>query len=128
MARLLLAVMCIVLLSSPARAREDEGDLHTDYGDIMLRATVGIPLTILGAVAMIPVGFATLITRPSEIDKPFEYLVMGPVRYTWVDPVGEHPVPDKSQWDHGTGHSAGQVRSVATHAASEDATPTPSGH
>lgn len=59
-----------------------------------MRVLVGIPLTIVGGVLMIPAGLATLITRPTEIDKTFDYFVMGPVRYTWVDPLGEHPDPD----------------------------------
>lgn len=42
---------------------------------------------------MIPVGFVTAITRPSEIDKPFRILVLDPVRYTWVDPLRYHPDP-----------------------------------
>lgn len=91
--RLLLAVLCGLLVSSPARA--EETPLSEQVGDVGMRVFFGIPLTIVGGALMIPAGIATLITRPSEIDKTFDYLVMGPVRYTWVDPLGEHPDPDE---------------------------------
>ena len=30
------------------------------------------------------------ITRPTDIAAPIELLIMKPVRYTWVDPLGDH--------------------------------------
>ncbi len=94
MSRLLAALACVVLLAGPAHALEErDSDRVPVMFDILTRAVFGIPLTIAGSVAMIPVGFVTAITRPSEIDKPFRILVLGPVRYTWVDPLGYHPDP-----------------------------------
>ena len=94
MTRLLAAFACVFLLAGPAHALEErDSDRMPVMFDILTRAAFGIPLTILGTAAMIPVGFVTAITRPSEIDKPFRILVLGPVRYTWVDPLGYHPDP-----------------------------------
>lgn len=94
MSRLLAALACVFLLAAPAHALEErDADRVPVLFDLLTRAVFGIPLTIAGSVAMVPVGFVTAITRPSEIDKPFRILVLGPVRYTWVDPLGYHPAP-----------------------------------
>ncbi len=89
--RLLFGGVCALLVAGPAQAEnERRGEKMLDVGS---RVVFGIPLTIAGGVLMIPAGLATLVTRPSELDTTFDYLVMGPVRYTWVDPLGEHPDP-----------------------------------
>lgn len=95
MSRLIAAVVCVfVLAAGPAHALEErESERIPVMFDLLTRVVFGIPLTIAGSAAMVPVGFFTAITRPSEIDKPFRILVLGPVRYTWVDPLGYHPPP-----------------------------------
>jgi hypothetical protein len=87
-----------VLLASPVQAGTDghATSTHEPLGfDIVLRTAFGIPMTVIGAVAMVPVGLVTAIVRPTEIRKPFEALVVAPARYTWGDPLGEHPMPDE---------------------------------
>lgn len=91
--RMAFAVLCALLVSGPAHAGDTPGT-GGKMLDLGSRVVFGIPLTIGGAVMMIPAGLATLVTRPTEIDKTFDYFVMGPVRYTWVDPLGEHPQPE----------------------------------
>ena len=92
MKRIVITVLLAASLATPAAASDLANSAEVPVGfDLMTRAVFGIPLTIIGAVAMVPVGFVTLITRPKEIQKPFDMLVMGPARYTWVDPLGEHP-------------------------------------
>lgn len=90
--RIVFAVLCALLVSGPARADDEEGTKR--MFDLGTRVVFGIPMTIAGAVLMVPAGLATLATRPSELDQTFDYLVMGPVRYTWVYPLGEHPQPE----------------------------------
>lgn len=86
------AVLCALVVSGPARANDEEGTKK--MFDLGTRVVFGIPMTVAGAVLMVPAGLATLVTRPSELDQTFDYFVMGPVRYTWVDPLGEHPQPE----------------------------------
>ncbi|MCL4684553.1 hypothetical protein KJ059_07335 [Myxococcota bacterium] len=117
MSRLLVALACVFLLAGPAHALEErDADRVPVVFDILTRAAFGIPLTILGGAAMIPVGFVTAITRPSEIDKPFRILVLGPVRYTWVDPLGYHPDPGTHPMvvgrDHGDRYVAQTPRAL----------------
>lgn len=57
--------------------------------DVAFMRPVGIVATVGGAVAMVPVGLFTLITRPTEIAKPWNAIVAGPARFTWVRPLGE---------------------------------------
>jgi hypothetical protein len=107
MKRFFLAIALCALVSAPAHADQGNDRNSVPVGfDLATRALFGIPLTIVGAVAMIPVGFVTAITRPTEMRKPFDMLVMGPVRYTWVDPLGEHPEPDQATRITATSHRA----------------------
>lgn len=92
MKRIVITVLLAASLATPAAASSPADSSEMPVGfDLMTRVVFGIPLTILGAVAMVPVGLATAVTRPKEIRKPFDILVMGPARYTWVDPLGDHP-------------------------------------
>jgi hypothetical protein len=111
--KLALVAVLAALLAAPARA--DSGPAYSDQTplglDLIMRVAFGIPLTVAGAVAMVPAGIATAITRPSQMNETFDMLVMGPVRYTWVDPLGEHP-------DH-------HRQTNFTHTASTEPAPAP---
>jgi len=92
MARLIATIACVFLLAGPAHARDErDPDTVPVIFDVGTRILIGIPLTIAGGVMMVPVGLFTAITRPTEIDDVFNVLVMGPVQYTWLDPLGYHP-------------------------------------
>lgn len=59
--------------------------------DAMFLRPMGLMLTAGGAVlAVVPTLF-TLMTRPTDVVKPLEALVATPFRYTFLDPLGEHP-------------------------------------
>ena len=91
-------VASAVLLSgvAPALASKDEGfeatEQHTPavFDAIILRP-MGLVMVLGGAVLFVPVGAVTAITRPTNIGKPFHTLVGTPFRYTFLDPLGEHP-------------------------------------
>ena len=56
----------------------------------MFLRPIGLPMTGLGmAIAPLAMG-VTLLTRPSDIFKPFKILVVKPARFTFVDPLGQH--------------------------------------
>ena len=57
--------------------------------DVGVMRPVGIIATLGGCAVMVPVGLFTLMTRPSEIGKPFDAIVGGPARFTWKRPLGE---------------------------------------
>jgi uncharacterized membrane protein YfcA len=90
----LLAFALLASVASPALARENETQ----------EEAASAPVT-LDVLVMRPVGFVTLftgiglfvlstpfvlVTRPMELGKPFETLVMRPVRFLWMDPLGSH--------------------------------------
>ena len=58
--------------------------------DAMFLRPLGLVLTgITLALAPIPMG-VTLVTRPSDVLKPFQALVVPAARFTFVDPLGSH--------------------------------------
>jgi hypothetical protein len=57
----------------------------------MVFRPLGLVLTAGGAaLSIVPCAFVA-ITRPTDIVKPLEMLVARPFRYTFLDPLGEHP-------------------------------------
>ena len=93
-----LATACALsMLASPAFATSDfdagfadeTGTSHPAV-DLLVLRPIGFVVFVAGVHLMVPAAFLTLITRPHEIRKPFEVLVVGPARYVWVDPLGEH--------------------------------------
>jgi hypothetical protein len=58
--------------------------------DALFLRPVGLVMTIGGAVMYGVAAPFVAITRPSDIAKPLEPLVLRPARYTFVDPLGEH--------------------------------------
>jgi len=91
-------VASAVLLSgvAPALAFKDEGFEATEQQtpavlDAMILRPAGLLMIVGGIVLFVPVGAVTAITRPTNIGKPFHTLVGTPFRYTFLDPLGEHP-------------------------------------
>ena len=59
--------------------------------DLVLLRPVGLATMAVSTVLfVVPVLPLTLITRPTEIKKPFEAMVMKPARFVWSDPLGTH--------------------------------------
>jgi hypothetical protein len=93
-----LAVCALVAVSAaPASAAtlksggsEEERSVNVLFDALFLRP-IGLAVTIGGAVAygalVVPL---VAMTRPSDLGKPLEPLVLRPARYTFVDHLGEH--------------------------------------
>ena len=61
--------------------------------DVLLLRPLGIVATALG-VGLFAVGLPILaITRPTDLGPPAEVLIMKPIQYTWIDPIGDHSGP-----------------------------------
>jgi hypothetical protein len=92
----LAAAAVVVGSASPALALQDEGLTAREKSvpvvlDAMVLRPLGLVLTAGGAVlAVLPTAFVA-ITRPTDIVKPLDTLIAGPFRYTFMDPLGEHP-------------------------------------
>ncbi len=68
----------------------DERSVNVVFDAILLRP-LGLAVTIGGAVTYgLLVAPFVAMTRPSELGKPLEPLVLRPARYTFVDSLGEH--------------------------------------
>lgn len=60
--------------------------------DALVLRPVGLLLTVVGsAIFVVPVAPVLAVTRPTDMGKPFQQLVVAPARYTFVDPLGLHP-------------------------------------
>ena len=90
-----LGVVAIVLgTAGPALAGakdfEDHGRVNIIFDAVILRP-FGLATTILGAaIFALPVGPLVGMTRPQDIGKPLDFLVLRPARYTFSDPLGHH--------------------------------------
>lgn len=60
--------------------------------DALLLRPMGLVMTAVGtALFVVPVAPFVALTRPTDLGKPFQKLVVVPARYTFVDPLGLHP-------------------------------------
>ncbi len=93
---LLVTFMICALLSVPSAASAFTGDdqagersVNIVFDALILRP-IGLVVTLGGAVAYGVTAAIVGITRPKDIAKPLEPLVLRPARYTFVDPIGQH--------------------------------------
>ena len=98
--RFLAAACALVLLvgvASPAystsesmRSMMEGSDPVSPTVDVLVLRPVAF-VTLIGGTALFlaSVPFVA-ITRPHEIGKPFDALVVKPAKYIWVDPIGTH--------------------------------------
>lgn len=59
--------------------------------DLLLLRPVGLLTMCVSTLFFVfPVVPLTLLTRPSEIAKPWEIMVLEPARFVWSHPLGSH--------------------------------------
>ncbi len=81
--------------AAPAMASLDEGLSAAARTtpvllDMMVLRPLGLMLTTVGTVFFVATSPILLVTRPTDIAKPFKELVARPFKYTFVDALGEH--------------------------------------
>lgn len=86
----------LTLGATPALALQDEGMRAREKSvpvviDALIMRPLGLMLTAGGAVFSVVPTMITLLTRPTDVMKPLNELVATPFRYTFLDPLGEHP-------------------------------------
>jgi len=93
---LVVTIMICALLSVPSAASAftepedvDESSVNVVVDALILRP-IGLVVTLGGAVVYGVTAAIVGITRPKDIAKPLEPLVLAPARYTFVDPIGQH--------------------------------------
>ncbi|MEZ4334507.1 MAG: hypothetical protein R3F35_22355 [Myxococcota bacterium] len=88
-AALLLSTMTAAPSFAQTRAQSDAANA-SPVVDVLLLRPVGFISLVAGIGLMAVSTPIVLITRPHEIHKPFEQLVVKPARFLWVDPIGGH--------------------------------------
>jgi hypothetical protein len=76
--------------SGSMRSMMEGTDPVSPVFDVLVLRPVGLAALVGGFAVFVVTAPITLITRPHEIGKPFDRLVVGPARYVWVDPLGSH--------------------------------------
>ena len=90
----LIAVTLLLVQVAPVAAatgQEFENRGHTNLiTDALILRPLG--LVMVGVSAAVWAGMAPIvaITRPANLGDSIDYLIMRPVRYTFVDPLGRH--------------------------------------
>ncbi|MEN8184455.1 MAG: hypothetical protein ABFS46_18170 [Myxococcota bacterium] len=59
--------------------------------DALFMRPIGFGLTCAGFVTWLFYTPIMAVTRPTNMNKPFNTLVIQPARFTFVDPLGFHP-------------------------------------
>lgn len=100
--RKLLAALCVFALlvgvTAPVYASSNrsmssmmEGtDPVSPAFDILILRPVGIFGAVTGLVLFAATSPIVLITRPHEIGTLWRKFVVGPAKYVWSDPIGQH--------------------------------------
>jgi hypothetical protein len=94
----LSAAVLLIAAASPIAAASrmvDDGDRPNSvpvvFDAIVLRP-IGLMMTVFGAMFYaVPVAPIVAMTRPTDLGKPLSILVVGPARFTFGDPLGQHP-------------------------------------
>ena len=93
------AALLALSLAQPAFASSrmemgDEPSAVPMIFDALLMRPMGLLMTAVGTVIyIVPVAPIMLVTRPTDIAKPIGYLIGDPARFTFKDPIGQHPQP-----------------------------------
>ena len=91
---------CVLLVGAGTPAfggtfSSDIGRSEIDTVPVVLDAfflrPVGLLMTGLGMATFAALTPILLITRPTNMNKPFNTLVVLPARFTFADPLGYHP-------------------------------------
>ena len=92
---LLIVVALLVVQGAPAASAsgqklENRGQTNL-IADALLLRPLGLMMTGFGA-ALWTVGVAPVValTRPADLGKSMDYLIVRPARYTFSDPLGHH--------------------------------------
>jgi hypothetical protein len=98
----LVALVTLIPLSASAGQRSSTSILNSTDSeannmttpvvfDVLILRPLGLAGMAIGSVLFIvPVAPLTLLTRPSDIGKPWERMVLTPARFVWADPLGLH--------------------------------------
>ena len=96
--RTLFAALAVVgMLAAPATSAFAGSNIETletektpPMVDLLLLRPLGLAMLAVSAAVWVPTELFTLMVRPQERQKPIDYMLKGPARFVFVDPLGEH--------------------------------------
>ena len=94
-AAVLVIAATLLAHGSAARASSISGQVEDNSVPVVFDAVIlrplGFAVTCVGFVGYVVAAPIMAITRPTDMGKPFNTLVILPARFTFVDPLGHHP-------------------------------------
>jgi hypothetical protein len=89
-----LALAAVLLAPAAGRAMTRVDDFSNRGSppmvDLMLMRPIGLAMVGLGCMLFVPAMALTGTARPTEWRTTYEWLVLKPVRFVFVDPLGSH--------------------------------------
>lgn len=85
-------LVLLVGLAAPVAAESDyeiRDQVSPTVDALVLRPVTFVTL-VTGSVFFVAMSPFMLLSRPQDIGKPFDALVVQPAKYIWVDPLGTH--------------------------------------
>lgn len=67
-----------------------ENEKASPMVDLLLMRPLGLVGLAVSAAVWVPAELFTLMIRPRDYQKPIDYMLKGPARFVFVDPLGEH--------------------------------------
>ena len=85
------ALLCGSAMAAPFNQGLSGPEKETPlFLDMLVLRPGGLVLTAVGTVLFVATSPIVLVTRPTDIAKPFKALVARPFAYTFMDELGEH--------------------------------------
>lgn len=95
--RTLAAIAAVLMLQTTLAAASTantvtQGDAAnaSPVVDVLVLRPAGFVSLLIGASLFVASAPVVLVTRPHEIGKPFDQLVVRPAKFLWVDSIGGH--------------------------------------
>ncbi len=86
----LLFVQVAPVAAATGQGLENRGETNLVADALILRPLGLVMIGVGAAVWAVGVAPFVAITRPTDLDDSMSHLIMRPVRYTFVDPLGHH--------------------------------------
>jgi hypothetical protein len=85
----LLFVQVAPVAAATGQTIENRGQTNL-FADMLILRPLGLAMVGVSTVIWVGVAPFVAVIRPTDLDDSMEYLVLRPVRYTFVDPLGHH--------------------------------------
>jgi hypothetical protein len=58
--------------------------------DLFVMRPLGLAMLVASAALWVPAQAVTMLIRPTDYEKPIDYMLKKPAKFVFADPLGEH--------------------------------------